>query len=82
MEYRIKELCKEKGINLADLATKIGTSQASISRIITGNGNPTMDTMERISKALDVSISDLIKEDTDKNTLTCPKCGTKFKMEE
>ena len=82
MEYRIKDLCKEKGINLADLATKIGTSQASISRIITGNGNPTMDTMERISKALDVSISDLIKEDTDKNTLTCPKCGTKFKMEE
>lgn len=82
MEYRIKELCKEKGINLADLATKIGTSQASISRIITGNGNPTMDTMERISKALDVSISELIKEDTDKNTLTCPKCGTKFKMEE
>lgn len=59
MEYRIKELCKERGINLADLASQMGTSQASISRITTGNGNPTVETLERIAKALNVPITDL-----------------------
>ena len=59
MKYRIKELCKEKGITLESLALGIGTSQASISRIITGNGNPTMDSLERIAKFLNVEVPEL-----------------------
>lgn len=69
MKYRIKELCKEKGITLESLALGIGTSQASISRIITGNGNPTVDTLERIATALNVPITELFS--TDKQDL----CG-------
>lgn len=63
MKYRIKELCKEKGITLESLALGIGTSQASISRIITGNGNPTMDSLERIAKYLNVEVPELFVND-------------------
>nr|DAE23449.1 MAG TPA: helix-turn-helix XRE-family like protein [Siphoviridae sp. ct2wG4]DAI93624.1 MAG TPA: Helix-turn-helix XRE-family like protein [Caudoviricetes sp.]DAU49617.1 MAG TPA: Helix-turn-helix XRE-family like protein [Caudoviricetes sp.] len=63
MKYRIKELCKEKGITLESLALGIGTSQASISRIITGNGNPTMDSLERIAKFLNVEVPELFVND-------------------
>ena len=63
MKYRIKELCKEKGITLESLALGIGTSQASISRIITGNGNPTMDSLERIAKFLNVEVPELFFND-------------------
>ena len=37
------------------------------------------------AKALGTSVSDLLDEERleeDQNTITCPKCGTKFKMEE
>lgn len=78
MESRIKELLKEKGITISDLADKIGTAQTSLSRALGENGNPTYETLNKISKALGVSVIDLFKSDT--NTITCPKCGTKFKM--
>lgn len=63
MKYKIKEICKDKGVKLEDLASGIGTSQASISRIITGNGNPTMDSLERIANFLNVRVSDLFLND-------------------
>ena len=63
MKYRIKELCKEKGITLESLALGIGTSQASISRIITGNGNPTMHSLDRIAKFLIVEVPELFVND-------------------
>lgn len=63
MKYRIKELCKEKGITMESLASGIGTSQASISRIITGNGNPTIESLERIANYLGVGVADLFVND-------------------
>lgn len=62
MKYRIKELCKEKDITLEELAKAINTSQSSISRIITGNGNPTMETLKKIAEALGVKLSDLFEK--------------------
>ena len=47
-----------------------------------------IQTLEKIATALDVPMWQLfaspedVKGEEDKNTLTCPKCGTKFKMEE
>lgn len=63
MKYRIKELCKEKGITMESLAAGIGTSQASISRIITGSGNPTIESLERIANYLGVGVADLFVND-------------------
>ena len=36
LTLRIKEICRDKGITLNDLAEKIGVSQPSISGIATG----------------------------------------------
>ena len=57
MRFRILELCKELGINQTELADKIGVSRVGLSKAI--NGNPTIDTLERISTALNVPITDL-----------------------
>lgn len=57
MRFRILELCKEAGINQTELADKIGLSRVGLSKAI--NGNPTVDTLERIAKALNVPITDL-----------------------
>jgi transcriptional regulator with XRE-family HTH domain len=57
MELRIKEICKEKGLLLKDLAEKIGIAKESLTRII--KGNPQLSTLENIAKTLDVEINDL-----------------------
>lgn len=67
MRFRILELCKEAGINQTELADKIGLSRVGLSKAI--NGNPTVDTLERIAIALNVPITELFS--TDKQDL----CG-------
>ena len=67
MRFRILELCKEAGINQTELADKIGLSRVGLSKAI--NGNPTLDTLERIATALNVPITELFS--TDKQDL----CG-------
>ena len=57
MELRIKEICKEKGLLLKDLAEKMGIAKESLTRII--KGNPQLSTLENIANALGVQVSDL-----------------------
>ena len=78
MEYRIKELCKQKCISINDLAEKVGIKRESISRIING-ANTTTETLENISKVLEVSVNELFAEPT-LDTFTCPNCGSKIKV--
>lgn len=54
---RIKDVCKEKGITVSQLAEKMGIKQESLSRAI--NGNPTLETLGKIANALEVDITDL-----------------------
>lgn len=54
---RIKEVCKEKGITVSQLAEKMGIKQESLSRAI--NGNPTLETLEKIAFALGVDVPEL-----------------------
>ena len=77
---RVKELAKEKGLNIADVANRMGIKAPALSRIINGS-NTTTDTLQKIANALGVPISELF-ERPESDTITCPKCGTKFKMEE
>ena len=73
MESRIKELLKEKGITISDLADKIGTTQTSLSRALGEHGNPTYETLNKISKSLNVDMSELFKSKG--IIITCPNCG-------
>ena len=57
----MKRLRLEKGMSQGDICRKIGVDRSYISNIESGNKNPTLATIERIAKALDVSIEKLIK---------------------
>ena len=86
MEHRIKELIKEKGYTQQEFADLLGMSRVGLAKIV--NGKPSYPTLEKIATALNVPMwqlfasPDEVKGEEDKNTITCPKCGTKFKMEE
>ena len=80
MEYRIKELLREKKCNVTELADKVGMQRETLSRIING-ASTSSDTLQKIADALKVPISELF-EHPESDTITCPNCGKKFKMEE
>ena len=76
-KLRIKEILKEKGITQKELAEIIGVAEISLSRSI--NGNPSLDTLNKIALALNVPISDLFEQPA-KDVINCPYCGGKIKV--
>lgn len=74
LTLRIKEICKDKGITLNDLAEKIGVSQPSISGIATGRQKPSFDTLEKLATALDIPVPELFAAPRN-GVITCPHCG-------
>ena len=60
MNLRVKEICKEKGITIQELADNMEMKRESLSRAI--NGNPTLETLEKIATALGVNISELFDQ--------------------
>jgi len=63
MNLRIKEICKAKGVTITGLASELNIKQESLSRTI--NGNPTIETLDKIAKALNVSIVELFEPESD-----------------
>lgn len=49
-------LMKEKGISRAELAKKIGTSRAYVTKLLGGNANFTLATMVKLAFALDGAV--------------------------
>ena len=86
----IKGVIKEKGWTLERLASEMknkngekGVSQASVSQLI--NGNPTIDKLQEIASIIGISVSELVSdeiEDSKKNYMICPKCGSRFELAE
>jgi transcriptional regulator with XRE-family HTH domain len=79
MEYRIKELLKEKGITLLELSEQIGVKSPHLSVALSEKGNPTIGTLERISAALNVPVTDLFEQPAT-DIINCPYCGNKIKV--
>lgn len=77
MGLRIKEILKEKGQTQKDLAQRMGVAEISLSRSI--NGNPNLETLQKIADALEVDISELFAP-KENDIIICPKCGSKFKI--
>lgn len=65
LQLRIKELCKEQGITLNTLAERIGVTQPSISGLATGKIRPSLDTLEKLSQALNVEVGELFAPKND-----------------
>lgn len=55
---RIKEIAKEKGISMEEIANQLGINRVTLSRNI--NGNPTLSTIQKIAEVLDVDVKDLL----------------------
>lgn len=60
MKFRIKEVMSLKGFNNVKLANELGVTRSTISNNLK---NPTLETLEKIAKALNVRVSDLLLEE-------------------
>ena len=49
VNLRIKDICAQKGITQKNLSEMIEVSTTSLSRIITGEQKPSLDTLEKIA---------------------------------
>ena len=82
-DIRIKDICKEKGITLEDLAKKLGIRRTSLSQALSRNSFST-DKLNDIANALDVPIWQLFvsPEEVQKenNNIVCPHCGNPIKV--
>lgn len=76
---RIKEVLKEQGITINELADKMGISRVTLSSQINGTAN--IVSYERIASALNVPMwqlfasPDEVAPKSDTASLTCPHCG-------
>lgn len=64
MPQRIKATRKAKGLIQVELAELVGTDQGRISRIEHGEITPSTELLTRIAHTLDMTLSQLIGEDT------------------
>jgi len=65
MALRVKEICKEKGITMKELAEKIGINPITLTQSL--NGNPTLSRLNEVAMILDVDVAELFCEPKPKN---------------
>ena len=74
MPLRIKEVIKERGTTVQDLAERMGITPTGLSQHI--NGNPSIEVLYRISEAVGCDVSELFEQPKKDNlSITCPHCG-------
>jgi transcriptional regulator with XRE-family HTH domain len=56
---QIQKLRELKGISQQDLAAKCNFEKSNLSRLEAGRVNPTLSTLEKVAKALDVTLAEL-----------------------
>lgn len=80
---RIKEILKERGITLNELAETLGVSRQALSKQV--QGKMLIETAEKIAKALDVPLWQLfvdpVEVSQDGSRLLCPHCGEPITVE-
>lgn len=59
---RIKQTRLNKGIQQIELAVEINMEKSNLSRIEAGRTNPTILSLKKIATALEIEISDLLKD--------------------
>jgi putative transcriptional regulator len=57
----IRKFRKKKGFSQLDLAAACGFEESSIGRLENGKTNPTIKTLVKIGKALEVKLTDLVR---------------------
>ena len=62
MYKRIKEVCKQKGMSLSEVAERSGIARETLSRQV--SGNPTVNTLIAVAKALNVQVHELFTDES------------------
>lgn len=77
----IKKVIANHGLKSKEVAERMGIKPNQLSMYI--NGNPTYTTLCDIAKAIGCTPAELISDDNESSStiVTCPNCGTKFKVE-
>ena len=92
VDLLIREIMKKKGVTMEALAERLGVTKGAVSGKL--SGNITLNALYDIAQALDCEIADFfpvpngykhwtqVNEsiETRKKTYFCPKCGTKFQV--
>lgn len=88
MNFRLKELLREKGMMNVTLAEKVGVNKVTISNFICGKTAPSIDKIAEMAEALDVEFWEMfytreemlntLKNDNVGNEVCCPYCGKKL----
>ena len=60
MELRIKEICRAKGLTIADIADKLGMDSSNLYSSL--KGNPSLKRLQQVAEALNVGIDELFAE--------------------
>ena len=60
MQLKVKELLKERGMKMTELAAKVGVDQSNLSKSL--DGNPTLSRLEDIAKVLGVPVRELFPD--------------------
>lgn len=63
----IKFYRKQRGLSQKEVSAKIEMNQAQYSRVESGKVDPNLSSLRKIAEALNVSLSDLLKEDKNLN---------------
>lgn len=76
---RIKEILKEKDIQVNKLAEMIDLAPQNLSKLINEKTKPSIETFEKIASALEVPITDLFEQPAT-DIINCPHCNGKIKI--
>lgn len=58
----VRRIRKAKGMTQVELANLCDVERGNMTRIEKGNTNPTLETMRKIAKALNVPVAELVKD--------------------
>ena len=58
---KLKQLRTRQGFNETDLAKKVGVTLAFFAMLENGRENPTLNVLERLAKALKVTVAELVE---------------------
>lgn len=66
----VKKIRKEKGLSILDLKNLTGLSKSTISDLENDKSSPTIETLQKIAKALNVDIKEFFKNESEKQSNT------------
>lgn len=75
---RLKQLLKERGLTIKNLADMLGVTDGAVSQTI--NGNPTIGKLKEIADVLNVPITELLDVPNSEGLVTCPHCGKSIRV--